>query len=253
MLRAGPKSRRFNPIGGQWKGERVDFDTGSRAEPAGSGGSGGGTGARPPGVSASAGEEFDYRDPIQSFVATVRRLVVEPVAFFRGMNRQGDFVNPLVFALICWEISAIISGLLGVLGSLVGLGARGGGEAIVGFFASLILTPILAVVVLFIAAGIIHLLVMLIVRPMGTGFETTFRAIAYANVTALVSWIPILGALVGTLWYVVLSVLGVRESHATSTGKAVAIVLIPAAVVLLILLVLAAVIGAVIFGALSNA
>ncbi len=230
----------------------MDFDTGNRSEPAGSGG-GGGTGARPPGMSASAGGEFDYRDPVQSFVATVRRLVVEPVAFYRGMTRQGDFVNPLVFALICWEISAIIGGLLGVLASLVGLGVRGVGEAIVSFFGSLILTPILALVVLFIAAGIIHLLVVLIARPMSTGFETTFRAIAYANVTALVSWVPILGALVGTLWYVVLSVFGVREGHATSTGKAALIVLIPAAVALFILLVLAAVVGAVIFGALSNA
>ena len=231
----------------------MEFDTGSRPDPTGSGGSGGGTGARPPGASVTAGGEFDYRDPVQSFVVTVRRLVLEPVAFFRGMNRQGDFVNPLVFAIICWEISAIIGGFLGVLGSLVGLGARGVGEAIVSFLASLILTPIFAVVALFIGAGIIHLLVVLIARPMSTGFETTFRVIAYSNVTSLITWFPILGALVGSIWSIVLLVLGVREGHATSTGKAAAIVLIPAAVVLFILLVLAAVIGAVIFGALSNA
>jgi hypothetical protein len=231
----------------------MEFDTGSRPEPTGSGDSGGGTGVRPPGASASAGGEFDYRDPVQSFVVTVRRLVLEPVAFFRGMNRQGDFVNPLVFAIICWEISAIIGGFLGVLGSLVGLGARGVGEAIVSFLASLILTPIFAVVALFIGAGIIHLLVVLIARPMSTGFETTFRVIAYSNVTSLITWVPILGALVGSIWSIVLLVLGVREGHATSTGKAAVIVLIPVAVVLFILLVLAAVIGAVIFGALSNA
>ncbi len=231
----------------------MEFDTGSRPDPTGYRDPGGGTGVRPPGASASAGGEFDYRDPVQSFVVAVRRLVLEPVAFFRGMNRQGDFVNPLVFAIICWEISAIIGGFLGVLGSLVGLGARGVGEAIVSFLASLILTPIFAVVALFIGAGIIHLLVMLLARPMSTGFETTFRVIAYSNVTSLITWVPILGALVGSIWSIVLLVLGVREGHATSTGKAAVIVLIPVAVVLFILLVLAAVIGAVIFGALSNA
>ncbi len=231
----------------------MEFDTGSRPDPAGSGGSGGGTGVPPPGASATAGGEFDYRDPIQSFVSTVRRLVLEPVAFFRGMTRQGDFVNPLVFAVICWEISAVIGGFLSVIASIVGIGVRGAGEAIVSFFASLILTPIFATVGLLIAAGIIHLLVVLIARPMSTGFETTFRVVSYANVTALVSWIPILGALVGAVWYTVLSILGVREGHATSTGKAAAVVLIPVAIALLILLVLAAVIGAVIFGALSNA
>jgi hypothetical protein len=243
----------WGPQGSHRKGERVDFNTGNRDDSAASGGSGGGAAGRPPGMTASAGGEFDYRDPIQSFVVTVRRLVLEPVAFFRGMTRQGDFVNPLVFALICWEVSAIIGGFLGVLASIVGLGARGVGDAIVSFFASLILTPIFAVIGLFIAAGIIHLLVTLIARPMSTGFETTFRVLAFSNVTALISWIPILGSLVGGIWYVVLSVFGVREGHATSTGKAAAIVLIPAAVALFILLVLAAVIGAVIFGALSNA
>lgn len=228
----------------------MEFDTGDRPQPAGSGGSGGGTGVRPPGM--SAGGEFDYRDPIQSFVTTVRRLVLEPVAFFRGMNPQGDFVNPLLFALICWEISAIIGGFLGVLGSVVGLGTRGVGEAIVSLFASLILTPIFAAVVLAIAAGIIHLLVILLARPTGTSFETTFRVIAYADVALLVTWVPILGALVGGVWYTVLSILGVREAHHTSTGKAAAIVLIPVAVFVFILLVLALLIGAVIFSALNN-
>ncbi|HKH10582.1 MAG TPA: YIP1 family protein [Rubrobacter sp.] len=231
----------------------MDFDTGNRPEPAASGGSGGGSGATPPGASASTGGEFDYRDPIQSFVGTVRRLVLEPVAFFRGMTRQGDFVNPLVFALICWEISAVIGGFLGVIASIVGLGSRSVGDAIVSFFASLILTPIFATVGLLIAAAIIHLLVVLIARPMSTGFETSFRVVSYANVTALVNWIPVLGALVGAVWYTVLSILGVREGHATSTGKAAVIVLIPVAIALLLLLLLAAVIGAVIFGALSNA
>lgn len=88
---------------------------------------------------------------------------------------------------------------------------------------------------------------------MSTNFETTFRVVAYANVTILVAWVPILGLLVATVWYAVLSILGVREGHATSTGKAVVIVLIPVAIALFILLVLAAVVGAVIFGALSNA
>ncbi len=230
----------------------MEFDTGNRPDQSGSGDSGGGTDVRPPGMSASAGGEFDYRDPVQSFVATVRRLVLEPVAFFRSMNRQGDFVNPLLFSLICWEIAAVIGGFLGVLGSVVGLGARGVGEAIVSLFASLIITPIVAAIVLFVAAGIIHLLVILLARPVSTGFETTFRVIAYADVAILVTWIPILGALVGGVWYTVLSIFGVREAHQTSTGKAAVIVLVPVAVVVFILLVLALIVGAVVFGALNN-
>lgn len=229
----------------------MDFGTGNRPDSAGSGGYGGGTGVRPPGTTAPGGE-FDYRDPIQSFVTTVRRLVLEPVAFFRGMNREGDFVNPLIFSIICWEISAIIGGLLGVLAALVGVGTRTAGETIVSFLASLVLTPILAAIALVVAAGIIHLLVILIARPMSTGFETTFRVVAYADVAVLLTWIPILGSLVALVWYTVLSIFGVREAHHTSTGQAAAIVLIPAAVALFVLLLLAVLVGVVIFSALSN-
>ena len=225
----------------------MEFETGGRPDPAGSGGPGGETG-----TSSSAGGEFDYRDPIQSFVVTVRRLVLEPVTFFRAMNRQGDYVNPLLFALICWEISAIIGGFLGVLGSVVGLGARGVGEALVGFFSSLILTPIIAAVVLVISAAIIHLLVLLIVRPMSTTFETTFRVVAYADVAVLLTWIPILGAIAAGVWYTVLAIFGVREAHGTSTGKAAAVVLIPVALAVFMLFVLALLIGAVIFSAINS-
>ena len=226
----------------------MDFDTDNRAEAAGSGGSGGGTGGTPPGATA-AGGECDYRDPVQSFISTVRRLVLEPVAFFRGMNREGDFINPLVFSLVCWEISAIIGGLLGVLGAAVGIGTRGVGEALVSFFASLVITPIVAAAFLFIVAGIIHLLVMLIARPVGTGFEATFRVVAYADVSVLLTWIPLFGGLAALVWYTVLSILGVREAHHTSTGQAVVVVLIPVAATFLLVLVLAVVVGAVILSA----
>ena len=66
----------------------MEFDTGNRPDPSGSGGSGGGTGMRPPG--ASAGGEFDYRDPVQSFVNVVRNLVTAPVGFFRGLAGHSD-------------------------------------------------------------------------------------------------------------------------------------------------------------------
>ena len=74
--------------------------------------------------------EFTYTDPVQSFVATVGDLVTRPASFFAGIKRRGDFVNPLVFALVCVVISGIIAGLLGLLGALVGLGSGGLGQAL---------------------------------------------------------------------------------------------------------------------------
>ncbi len=124
-----------------------------------------------------------YPDPIQGFVETVRRLVLDPTEFFRSLPRQGDFINPAIFALICYEVFVILGGLL----ALVGLsGDRGFG----GLIASIILAPIFLAIGLLIGSGIIHLLVKLIVGPQNAGFEATFRVVSYAQVVNLVSWIP---------------------------------------------------------------
>ncbi len=217
----------------------MEFETGGRPDPAGSGGSGGGTGAPPPGVSSSAGGEFDYRDPVQSFIKTVRNVVTAPVEFFRGIIGHNDLVNPLIFAIICYEVAAILGGLL----ALVGIsGQQGFGS----FLASLVLAPIFATIGLFIGAGILHLLVMLIVGSRNAGFAGTFRVSAYSSVTSLVSWIPVIGW-IASLYGIYLAIVGVREVHNTSTGKAAIVVLIPAVVVILLILVIVALVGAALF------
>lgn len=191
--------------------------------------------------------EFTYTDPVQSFVSTVRDMVTRPADFFRGIARRGDYVNPLVFALICTVISTAIGGFLGLLYATVGIGDAGVGEAAGAFVASMFFIPIIFAIALFVGAGILHLLVALIIKPADTGFEATFRVVSYANVAELVGWVPVIGPLVSTVASVVLAIIGVREVHETTTGKAALVVLIPAAVALLVALFLIVVVGAAIF------
>src|SRR5918998_5706417 len=80
----------------------------------------------------SATAEFTFTNPVESFVGMVGDLVTRPVDFFRGMARRGDFVNPLIFALVCAVISAAIGGFLGVLYDTVGIGDTGVGGAVGG-------------------------------------------------------------------------------------------------------------------------
>jgi hypothetical protein len=147
----------------------------------------------------------------------------------------------LIFAIICYEVSAILGGLLGLVGVSMG-GTQGFGS----FLVSLILAPIFAAVGLFIGAGILHLLVMLIVGSRNSGFEGTFRVGAYSSVTSLVSWIPVIGW-IASLYGIYLAIMGIREVHNTSTGKAVIVVLIPAVVVFLLALLIIAAVGAALF------
>src|ERR671916_3297226 len=217
----------------------MDFNTGTGGT-GGSGGSPSEPSSQPPRTSGvAAGGEFNYQDPVQSFITSVQRVVLQPVDFYRGLQRRGDFINPLIFAIICYEVYTILTGLL----ALAGIGTpRGFGE----FIVSLVLAPILAAIGLFIGAGILHLLVMLIVGSGNSGFEATFRVGAYAAVTSLVSWIPIIGW-IASLYGIYLAIIGIREVHTTTTGKAAIVVLIPAVVVFLLVLLIVAAIGAAIF------
>jgi hypothetical protein len=198
----------------------VDFNT----ESGGSGGAGRSPGG-PPRVSGGAsGGEFDYSDPVQSFINAVRNVVTAPADFFRSIRRQGDFVNPLIFAIICYEVSAILGGIIALAFSSRGFG---------GFLASIIFAPIGAAIGLFIGAGILHLLVMLIVGSRNSGFEGTFRVGAYSSVTGLVSWIPIIGV-IASLYGIYIAIMGIREVHSTTTGRAALVVLIPVVLVIIL-------------------
>jgi hypothetical protein len=190
----------------------------------------------------SPGGEFNLQDPVNSFIDTVRNVVLDPVGFFQGIRRQGDFINPLIFAVICALISALLGGIINLLLSPLFATPGDADEAlaggVVGFVSNLILTPIFVVIGLFVGAAITHLLVMLLIRPQGAGFEATFRVGAYSSVVHLISWIPIIGGIVALAWAIILSIFGIREVHSTTTGRAALVVLIPVAVVLLLVIIL---------------
>lgn len=194
-------------------------------------------------------------DPVGSFVATVRGVLLNPAAFFRGMRKSGDFVGPLIFAVICAVIYGALAGVIGLVGGLI---AGDIGAGIGSFFAALVGTPIFAVIGLFIGAAVYHLLAVLLAGPRKAGFEATFRVVAYGSALFLVSWlsvVPILGILVALavlIYGVYIYVMGICEVHATSTGRAVAIVLIPTAVVVVLLLIFGIAIAALIFAGASG-
>lgn len=209
----------------------MEFDTGS-----GGRGSGDGEGdSRSSGIAGSPEGGYELSDPVNSFVATIRELVTQPAGFFRSLNNRDALRNPIAFAMICVFIGAFLGGLLAILAAAVGLGQQTVGGAIGGFVAGIILAPLLAPIGLFIGAGISHLFVMLFVRPSNAGFWSTFRVVSYVSATSLVNWVPIIGGLVALVWGLILSVLGIREMHSTTTGRAALVILVPAAIVIALL------------------
>lgn len=203
------------------------------------------------GIRRTSGADYDLSNPVESFADLVRRVVLQPVGFFAGLPRRGSLLNPLVFALICTEIAAILGGIL----SLAGIGGafvtgygfqvpenQGLGE----FIGSVVFAPIGSAIGVFVVAGIAHLLVRLVVGANNAGFGATFRVAAYTSVTSLVSWIPFVGGLLA-LYGIYLSVVGIREMHNTTTGKALVVVVLPVIVIVVLALLGLLVAGAIFF------
>ncbi len=182
------------------------------------------------GGAPAQGSEFTMADPVGNFMSTVTGVVTAPAVFFNNIRKTGDFVSPLVFSLICYAIAGVLGGIFALI-----LG-NGIGQAL----STMIVTPIVATLFLFVVAGIIHLFVMLLVKPAGTGYESTYRATAYSlPISSLVSWVPFIGPFIGFavgLYTIYLSIIGVRELHSTTTQSAALAVLIPVGILFLLLL-----------------
>ena len=187
----------------------------------------------------TSGGDYDLSDPVNSFVDVVRRVVLQPTAFFAGLPRQGSLLSPLLFALVCTEISVLLVGLLTFLdvpGGITWLFGARGNQGFLAFLGGLVIAPIAAAVGVFLTALVTHLLVILVVGSGHSGFGATFRIVAYSSVTSLVSWIPFVGWLF-SLYRLYLATVGIREMHATTTGKALLIVVLPAILILALVVV----------------
>jgi len=203
----------------------------------------------PPDVSKFTGSPVPFEDlPRHGFFpgmwGTIRMVLSKPGAFFRAMPVTGGMTKPLIFHLLLAEFmiaSQYLWGLAGLgataeyLGSpeLLDLGLGTAEAAPVLLF---VVYPLLLVLRLMLMTGIIHLLLR-VVRSGGFGAEGTFRVLCYSAAPLLLGVIPGFGPLVGGVWSIGLTILGLKEAHRTSISAAMFAVLVP------ILMMLAAVLG----------
>ena len=189
----------------------------------------------------TSGGDYDLSDPLNSFVEVVRRVVLQPTSFFAGLSRQGSLLSPLVFALICIEVSVVLVGLLTFLdvpGGVTWLFGARDDQGFLAFLGGLVVAPIAGTVGVFLTALVTHLLVILVVGSGHSGFGATFRIVAYSSVTSLAGWIPFIGWIF-SLYRLYLATVGIREMHSTTTGRGLLAVL-PAILILVLVVVVGA-------------
>ena len=88
------------------------------------------------------------------------------------------------------------------------------------------MAPVVVAIVLFVSAGIYHL-VLMVVKGTNKGFEATLNVVAYSNVSGLAAVIPFVGGLIGWIYGIVLVVIGLTEAHKTDSWRAAIAVLTP--------------------------
>jgi len=164
-------------------------------------------------------------------VGTLRAILRDPVGFYRGADPEGPVSRPLLFGVMVGTVGSVFTILWQALAALLGLTAtdvepvatllRAAGACLV--------SPIGMTVALLAGAGLTHL-ALLVIGGARRGYGATLRVTAYAQAPHVLSVVPVCGAIVGGVWSLVLTVIGLREVHETTTGRAIAAVVLPVVV-----------------------
>ncbi|MEO6325750.1 MAG: YIP1 family protein [Thermoanaerobaculia bacterium] len=216
----------------------------------------------PPPGAALPWEERDRLGWVAAFVATVQMMVTAPAEAWQRTRVKNDLLEPLLFSVIVTWIGMVFSSIYGALFSRSWMTmlpadlqeklapAMVAGSPLI----KIVLAPVLVAVGLFIGAGIVHLCLMIVggLSSSSAGFEGTFRVVAYSGVADLANVIPIAGPLIAFVWKLILLVMGIQVLHRTSSGKAIAAVLLPVLLCCGCVVVAFGAILAAVFGALKH-
>jgi hypothetical protein len=221
------------------------------------------TGTAPPEPPAGGddhqGNPWERRSELgasQGFLEALKLFVVSPGEAFGQTRRQGDYVSPLLFAIIVGFVGVLIGKVWEIIFGMSVLSAFPPelrdqlpflvGGSTLSLVLTVILAPIYILVALFIWSALLHLCLVLVggLKQSTAGFEGTFRVVSYATVAQLGSLVPVFGGLITLVWSIVLGVIGITSLHKSSQGQAVAALLIPLALCCLCLVFIMMSVGA---------
>jgi len=213
-----------------------------------------------PPLSPSAATGLPWEEPnagLSSIFPTALRIITSPVEAFSKMSLTVDLVRPIAY-FVLWALLGACIGQIwnflffdsfaGIARTLAGpqfeklapfLQKPGMFQIVIG----LVVTPLIALIVLFIWSAIVHLMLTLLGGANG-GFTATLRVMCYAQTTQLAVVLPGVGGLVGFVWRLILEIVGLAQAHKTEGWKAALAILTP-----LLLCCVCIAVGAVAFGA----
>ncbi|MGC8917621.1 MAG: YIP1 family protein, partial [Thermoanaerobaculum sp.] len=203
-----------------------------------------------------------WEDPayprLEALYETAKLVLLYPRQAFSRMSTTVSLVKPILFAVIMGWVGILVGQIYqwafrSTLASLMPWMFQRQ-DFIFSTITSVIVVitaPVWVLLGLGLATLVLHLFLLLYGGARG-GLEVSLRTLAYTSATHLFHIIPVLGGLVGWLWWVVVASLGLAEAHQTSAGKAFAAVLTPLVLCCVCMLVVVFLAGAAIFGAFQS-
>lgn len=187
------------------------------------------------GRSGTAWEDRESTGFLTGLFRTLKETIFAPSQFFKKMAVTGGLTDPLLYAMIVgmtgltffyfWDIllhtalrnlmtAELLSATDRSLVNSMGTAVRA------------VLMPFVLIFWLFIVSGMLHLF-LLMVRGARSGFEATFRVVCYGVSPLVFLIIPVCGMPVTTVWMMTLAIIGLKEAHEISGGKAAFAVFFP--------------------------
>jgi len=172
---------------------------------------------------------------LNGFYLTIKEVLLAPGTFFHRMPTGIGLVQPLLFAVIIGVIGAFFEWMWTLTGSSLQLFFTEeiadvmSGPLLYGLF--FLLSPVFAAVTVVITAGLLHL-GMIVFGGNRLGFEATFRVVAYAEATGVITVLPFCGRWIGIIYGLVVAIIGLYRIHDTEPWRAALAVLVPTALLL---------------------
>lgn len=163
-----------------------------------------------------------------AFMRTTRDAIFSPTQFFKKVAMGEGYWSPLIYGLITGIIGFGVSLLWQWLLFSQFIPTQILPFIPYSFYLTFIIIGMPFMVALSILLGsIVTHICLMIVGGNKNGFEATFRALSYSYCAHLFDIFPFIGSFFGGIYMLILVIIGVREGHDISTGKAVLGVLLP--------------------------
>jgi phage FluMu protein Com len=177
------------------------------------------------------------RQTVGCWFRTAGIVLGSPTQAFSDMRQHGGLGTPMLYSI--YGIGLPVVGLMLLAAAIVLIAVLASGEkigpeeiaagALVGLFAVVAIglyVLIVATLGTLINAAVYHLMLM-IVGGARSGFETTFRVVAYTQGALFwLMFIPYIG-MIGGIWWLVVFIIGLARAHEISGGKAALAIFLP--------------------------